>query len=79
MKKFLLIIKFILFYTLYSLAQITIIATSIPDNTPEEDSIFIVGDFNNWNTNEIMMKKLKDGSFSTSINLKSGTEYQFRY
>ena len=25
------------------------------------------------------MKKLKDGSFSATINLKPGREYQFRY
>ncbi|MBK6963734.1 MAG: isoamylase early set domain-containing protein [Bacteroidales bacterium] len=39
----------------------------------------IVGDFNNWNESSDELKPLKDGSFSHSIDLDSGREYQFRY
>ncbi len=39
----------------------------------------IVGDFNNWNESSDELKPLKDGSFSHSIDLESGREYQFRY
>jgi 1,4-alpha-glucan branching enzyme len=42
-------------------------------------NVNIVGEFNNWSTKETPMKKQKDGSFSLSLNLKSGHEYQFRY
>jgi len=40
----------------------------------------VVGDFNNWNHKANRMKKLvKDGSFSTIIDLEKDKEYQFRY
>ncbi|MBI9071761.1 MAG: isoamylase early set domain-containing protein [Melioribacteraceae bacterium] len=40
----------------------------------------VVGDFNNWNANATPMKRLKkDGSFSCSVELPEGKEYQFRY
>ena len=40
----------------------------------------VVGDFNNWNISATPMKKLKkDGSFSCSLELPEGKEYQFRY
>ena len=41
--------------------------------------VVLVGDFNQWDENANEMKKLKDGSFSTSIDLETGREYQFRY
>lgn len=46
---------------------------------PEAKKVEIVGDFNNWNTEEaITMKKQKD-VFKAVVELESGKEYQFRY
>jgi len=39
----------------------------------------LAGDFNNWNTESIPMKKSKNGKFSVSIDLEKGREYQFKY
>jgi len=39
----------------------------------------IVGDFNEWNPKADVMKALKDGSFSHSIELPVGANYEFRY
>ncbi len=39
----------------------------------------VVGDFNNWDPNATPMKRKKDGTFSTAINLEAGKEYRFRY
>ena len=39
----------------------------------------IVGDFNNWDIKSNPMKKLKNGSFTSTIDLETGKEYQFRY
>lgn len=39
----------------------------------------LVGDFNNWNEDSDELKPLKDGSFSLTLELESGREYQFRY
>ena len=41
--------------------------------------MFLVGEFNEWNTKATPMKPLKDGSFSVSLDLESGREYQYRY
>ncbi|MEO6130543.1 MAG: isoamylase early set domain-containing protein [Saprospiraceae bacterium] len=41
--------------------------------------VAILGEFNNWDPSEDTMKKLKDGSFSKTIELEVGHEYQFRY
>lgn len=39
----------------------------------------IVGDFNDWDTTTEPMKKLKNGSFSTTIELDADNKYEFRY
>jgi 1,4-alpha-glucan branching enzyme len=43
------------------------------------DSVRLVGDFNEWNLSSAPMKKLKDGGFTTTVNLAKDTQYQFRY
>lgn len=39
----------------------------------------LVGDFNDWKKNDIKMKKLKDGSFTTTVDLETEKDYAFRY
>ncbi len=39
----------------------------------------VVGAFNNWSTTATPMKRLKDGSFSATVELKTGRSYHFRY
>ena len=41
--------------------------------------VAVLGEFNSWDPSETTMKKLKDGSFSKTIELEVGKEYQFRY
>ncbi|GAC14597.1 isoamylase early set domain-containing protein [Aliiglaciecola lipolytica] len=43
------------------------------------DSVRLVGDFNDWDIETSPMKKLKNGSFSSTLNLPADAEYQFRY
>ncbi|MCB0594172.1 MAG: isoamylase early set domain-containing protein [Lewinellaceae bacterium] len=46
---------------------------------PEAKTVEVVGDFNNWNTQEaVTMKKQKD-VFKAVVELETGKEYQFRY
>lgn len=47
--------------------------------TNDAVSAHLVGDFNNWALTTTPMKKLKDGSFTLTIDLETGREYQFRY
>lgn len=42
-------------------------------------SIVLVGDFNAWQIGETPLKKAKTGSWSVTLDLESGKEYQFRY
>jgi 1,4-alpha-glucan branching enzyme len=42
-------------------------------------TVHLVGEFNAWNKNAAPMKKLKNGSFSISVQLERNKEYQFRY
>jgi len=41
--------------------------------------VHLVGEFNNWTIGVTPMRKLKDGSFSVTLNLQPGQDYQFRY
>ena len=42
-------------------------------------TVNLVGEFNNWDIHTIPMKRLKNGTFTATIDLKRGREYQFRY
>ena len=42
-------------------------------------TITIAGDFNSWSSTANPLKQGKDGSFSVTIELEKGKEYQFRY
>lgn len=43
------------------------------------DLVRLVGDFNNWDHQANPMKKLKNGTFSATLELEKDNEYQFRY
>lgn len=43
------------------------------------ENVRLLGDFNEWDVTTQPMKKLKNGSFSATIELAKGAEYQFRY
>ncbi|MFQ3197478.1 MAG: 1,4-alpha-glucan branching enzyme [Paraglaciecola sp.] len=49
------------------------------DEAQAADSVSIVGDFNNWDSEAAPMKRLKNGSFSAALNLPVDKDYQFRY
>jgi len=39
----------------------------------------VAGEFNGWDPTAAPMRKLKDGSFSLTMTLPTGKDYQFRY
>ena len=41
--------------------------------------VAVLGEFNDWNPKDGTMRKLKDGSFTKTIELAPGQDYQFRY
>lgn len=46
-----------------------------------EDSqqVFLVGDFNDWDTRATPMRKLKNGTFKAELELPQGQAFTFRY
>lgn len=42
-------------------------------------NVAVLGEFNNWDPAEGPMRKLKDGSFTKTMDLPVGQSYQFRY
>lgn len=41
--------------------------------------VALLGEFNAWDPSDFTMRKLKDGSYTKTIELEVGREYQFRY
>jgi 1,4-alpha-glucan branching enzyme len=51
---------------------------SLPKDVQGE-SVYLVGDFNNWDESATPMQPDGDGGFSVTVSLEKGREYQFRY
>lgn len=47
--------------------------------TKECKKIFLAGDFNGWNFIETPLRKQKNGTFATTLDLEPGGEYQYRF
>jgi 1,4-alpha-glucan branching enzyme len=45
----------------------------------EASNVAVVGSFNEWNVEATPLKKLKNGSFKGTVDLESGSSYEFRY
>ena len=58
-----------------SVVQVTF---SLPSEVQGE-TVYLVGDFNNWDEKASPMMRAKDGSFLLTLELEKGREYQFRY
>lgn len=52
----------------------------IPDTVSDDaENAHLVGEFNDWSTSATPMKRLKNGSFSVTVDLSKNRSYQFRY
>lgn len=49
------------------------------DQVHNAAKVNVVGDFNNWSETSDELKPLKDGTYSHTLELETGREYQFRY
>ncbi|SHI79950.1 isoamylase early set domain-containing protein [Aquimarina spongiae] len=45
----------------------------------EAASVSVAGEFNNWNTEATMLKKLKNGNFKGTIDLPKDNQFEFKY
>lgn len=48
-------------------------------SAPDARQVCVAGDFNQWDTRALPMKRLKNGDYTAQIELPTGREYQFRY
>lgn len=54
-------------------------ATFIVPSEVGASSVYLVGDFNEWDMSSIPMRRYYDGSFSITLSLDANNEYRFRY
>lgn len=65
-------------------AEKAVVATSkvtftLPKEAVENaETVAVLGDFNNWKGG-VTLKKQKDGSFATAVELEKGRTYEFRF
>ena len=53
---------------------------TLPDAiAAEAETVYLVGDFNNWDASATPMEKLKNGKFRVTMDLEPNHEYRFRY
>ncbi|MDO6596283.1 isoamylase early set domain-containing protein [Oceanihabitans sp. 2_MG-2023] len=45
----------------------------------EANEVLVVGNWNNWDEKAAPLKKLKNGTFKGTVNLESGSSYEFKY
>jgi 1,4-alpha-glucan branching enzyme len=45
----------------------------------EAETVHLVGAFNDWSETDLPMKRRKDGSFTLTLDLATGRDYEFRY
>lgn len=50
----------------------------LPSQVQAKEAV-VVGEFNNWDPAATPMKRKKDGSFSTALNLEIGKEYRYKF
>jgi metallo-beta-lactamase class B len=70
----------LIFIQLGLFAQLTLRVTAVPSNTPMGDTIFVAGNFNNWNPKDLayILKRQNDGSYSLTFTPSvSALQYKF--
>jgi len=75
-----LLVVFFLFLSYLCHAQVSFVVESLPSSTPDQDSIFIVGNFNNWKANDAqyMLRPQLNGKYEITIKTELPTiEYKF--
>ena len=85
MKGYLERLSLIFFYLLLlsqfsqSFAQISVVVKEIPNTTPEGDTLYIVGSFNDWNPSDhnYMLTKQPDNTYHIRLPFRGDFEYKF--
>jgi predicted alpha/beta superfamily hydrolase len=77
-KNFLLLL--ILFATaLASAAELTIIVTSLPSNTPPDEGVFVAGNFNGWNPGDANYKLIANSNGQPQVTISASGQIAFKF
>jgi AraC-like DNA-binding protein len=68
------------FLSFESLGQLTIVIDRLPANTPQTDTLFLAGNFNNWDPSDEkhIFRKGQDGRFSISLMVEPYQQIQYK-
>ena len=50
-----------------------------PQAANDAKKVVLLGDFNGWDPDATVLKRLKDGAYSVMLDLPRDREFQFRY
>ncbi|MFP4471851.1 MAG: hypothetical protein ACLFPE_14300, partial [Bacteroidales bacterium] len=64
---------------LYGKSQVTIIVTSLPENTPSGDPLYIAGNFNGWNPGDADYMLEENASDQPEIELSGTGTIEFKF
>ncbi len=64
-----------------NLFETTFIIISVPENTPEDATIYMMGNFNNWLVGDenYRFEKIEDGTYQLIIKMPPNTEILYNY
>ncbi len=64
-----------------NLFETTFIIISVPENTPEDATIYMMGNFNNWLVGDenYRFEKMEDGTYQLVIKMSPNTEIFYNY
>lgn len=57
----------------------TVKVTFIQPHDPDQPTISVVGDFNDWDPSKTKLVKRNNGTRSAAVTVDSGKQYRFRY
>ncbi|PNR97186.1 hypothetical protein [Petrotoga sp. 9PWA.NaAc.5.4] len=64
-----------------NLYEVTFLVVSVPDNTPSDLSLYMMGNFNDWlvGDEEYRFEKLEDGTYRLILEMPPNTQIEYKY
>jgi len=64
-----------------NLFEVTFIVTFVPEDTPQDASIYMMGNFNNWLVGDenYRFEKMDDGTYQLTLRMSQNTEIEYKY
>ncbi|MDD2631534.1 MAG: alpha/beta hydrolase-fold protein [Bacteroidales bacterium] len=79
MKKTLLLVMITFVAAIVSAAELTIIVTSLPSNTPPDEGVFVAGNFNGWNPGDANYQLATNSNGEPQITISASGQIAFKF